>query len=117
MTKWIAGLLGGGGVPAGWNRIAHLAIAGDSGRWRINLDLNAGLRYVKLKSPLVDILVYRWTLEFEDGRIQDLSVGRLLAGTESRPMAIAGRRLKGMAVEYSLASGVRRGRLESWARC
>ncbi|HXK04606.1 MAG TPA: hypothetical protein VMS37_19545 [Verrucomicrobiae bacterium] len=118
MVQWITRVLGLSyvGAPADWNRIAHVAVAPPKGRLRVDLDIGNGLCFVKLKSPLVDIRVFRWTLEFADGSIQDLSVGCLLAGTESRPMPVAGRRLKGMVVDYEMARGSRRGRLESWAR-
>ena len=102
--------------PDAWQRIGHVRVENASGRNEIALDLVNDFRLVKLRSRFVDMQVSRWTVEFENGAIQDLSVGWLLRGTECRPVAIAGRRLKGMAVEYRAGAGARGGRLEVFAQ-
>ena len=121
MNRWIARLtdrLRGDNhtaVEGDWRRIAGLTVAGTSGKNEIDLDPNNAFRLLKLRSHSVDVDVYRWILEFEDGSTQNLSVDCLLDGTESRPMMIAGRRLKGMLVEYDASLAARRGKLEVWA--
>jgi hypothetical protein len=73
-------------------------------------------RSIKLRSRKVDIEVYRWTLEFEDGTTQELPVKCLFDGAESRPLMINGRPLKGMVLEHDTLQAPGRGRLEVWAQ-
>ena len=99
-----------------WQKIGAVAMDGTAGRDQVTLRQAARYRLIKLRCRGVDVEVNRWTLRFEDGAILDLSVNCLLAGTESRPMLILGRRLRGVVVEYAPRWATRRGRLEIWAQ-
>jgi len=98
-----------------WQRVASLAVGGGAGPHALTLHSDAGYRFVKLRATSLDVDVRRFTLEFGDGSLQDLSIGRLLRGCESRPMNFTGREWKGILVEYRLRAG-ERGKIEVWAR-
>jgi|SRR4051794_19004980 hypothetical protein len=119
MKEWILGLfaMDASGVPApeGWQRIAQVRVERASGRNEIKVEPACDFSLLKLRSLSVDMEVSRWTVEFENGSLQDLSVGWLMKGTECRPMQVAGRRLKGMAVEYAAGARARAGMLDVFA--
>ena len=128
MANWIARLAGrrpgsaslpatpAAGNEAEWRRIAELTVEGFAGKRELRLDPTNCFRMIKLRSRSVSVEVFRWTLQFDDGAIQELSVNCLFEGAESRPILIAGRRLKGMLVEYDAPKSTRRGQLEIWAQ-
>jgi hypothetical protein len=95
-----------------WRRVATLEIGGASA----TLDCRTGDSYhfIKVTAVSVEVDVRRLTLEFRDGSLHDLSIGWLLRGTESRPMSIGGRELKGVVMEYKVRPG-KRGAVEIWA--
>jgi hypothetical protein len=80
------------------------------------MDPERSFRLIKLRSRRGDVEVYRWTLHFDDGTLQELSINCLFQGTESRPILIAGRRLKEMVVEYDAPRTGLRGVLEILAQ-
>ena len=112
-----------GDYPAGsripdeakWQRIAGLAVAGACGLNTVNIFLDQSFRKIKLRTMATDLDVCRWTMEFNDGSILDLSLPHLLEGTESKPVSITGKRLKRVMVKYDPDRVSRRGRLEIWA--
>lgn len=128
MTNWITRLTGQPFNPGSfrdwnsitaeslWQRIAGLPVMVSGDRKRVPVGSNHTFRKIKLRCRGAEIDVKRWTLEFEDSTIVDLSVNYLPEGTESQPMSITGRRLTGVAVEYSARMCRRRGRLEIWAQ-
>jgi len=101
---------------AEWQRIAELAVEGGAGSGRLPMDPERSFRFIKLRSRHGDVEVYRWTLHFEDGSLQELSINCLFEGTESSPILVAGRRLKGMVVEYDAPRTTHRGVLEILAQ-
>ena len=101
---------------AKWKRIAGLAVAGACGLNTVNIDPDQIFRKIKLRPMATDLDVCRWTMEFNDGSILDLSLPRLLEGTESKPVSITGRQLKRVMVKYDPDRVTRRGRLEIWAQ-
>ena len=115
LSKLLVWLSGPGSLCTDWQRIA--TVTAEQGRGKCHLSMpRMKLRVVKLKSPAMDVQVRRWTLDFDDGSIQDLSIGCLLRGTESRSIVVAGRALKGMIVECKANECVRAARLEVWAQ-
>jgi len=98
-----------------WERIATLML--DRGIVGCQLELPPGTRWqrVKLRSPAKDVEVRRWTLLLHDGSIQDLSVGCLLQGTETRPILIAGRTVLAMTLDCQTRECARAVRVEVWA--
>jgi hypothetical protein len=95
-----------------WQRVATLRIG--RGEQTVRLNAHGGCRFIKVRATSVDVHVRRLTLEFSDGSLQDLSIGCLVRGCESRPMSISGRELKGVAMEYKAAGT--RGQVEVWTR-
>ncbi len=101
---------------AEWQRIAGLAVAGACGLNQVNLAPDRIFSKIKLRPLATDLDVDRWTMEFNDGSILDLSLPRLLEGTESKPVTITGKRLKRVVVKYDPRRVARRGRLEIWGQ-
>ncbi len=101
---------------AEWQRIAGLTVAGACGRNHVNIAPDRIFRKIKLRPLATDLDVCRWTMEFNDGSILDLSVPRLLEGTESKPVTITGKYLKRVIVRYDPGRVTRRGRLEIWGQ-
>jgi len=101
---------------AEWQKIADLTLAGACGLNQLNLAPDRIFRQIKLRPLATDLDVYRWTMEFNDGSILDLSVPRLLEGTESKPVTISGKRLKRVVVKFDPRRVARRGQLEIWAQ-
>jgi len=99
-----------------WQRIAGLAVAGACGLNQVNLEPDRIFRKIKLRPLATDLDVSHWTMEFNDGSILDMSVPRLLEGTESKPITITGKGLKRVVVKYDPRRVARRGRLEIWAQ-
>ena len=95
-----------------WQRIAELKIEGLAGKSKFPVSPDRSFRLIKLRSRQGDVEVYRWTLLFDDGTLQELSINCLFEGSESRPILIAGRRLNGMVVEYDVPRTKMRGVLE-----
>ena len=100
------------GDESEWQRIAELKIEGLAGKSRLPISPESSFRLIKLRSRQGDVEVYRWTLLFDDGTLQELSINCLFEGSESRPILIAGRRLNGMVVEYDAPRTKARGILE-----
>ena len=101
---------------ADWQQIAELEIESVAGKSRLPVNPDANFQLVKLRSRRGDVEVYRWTLQFDDGSIQELSINCLFDGAESRPILVAGRHLKEMIVEYEAPRTTRRGVLEILAK-
>jgi hypothetical protein len=99
-----------------WQKIARLGVIRDSRPKQVCIKPDCKYRNIKLRSLATDLDVHRCRLEFHDGTILDLPVNGLLKGTESKPMAIGGRRLKRVVVQYDASRVARRGRLEIWAQ-
>ena len=129
MTNWVARLVYGpdGRLPwssdkasgweeADWQKIGVLPVSPAGGRMQFNPDDQNGFRFIKLRSRGADVEIDHWTLEFDDGSVLDLSVNCLLSGTESRPMAVARRRLRRITVKYAALQSTGRARLEVWAQ-
>ena len=129
MTDWIRRFLGlrkpsspreGGGGPitngSGWERIAEIEVEGAAGRRVIRVSSEVRYRYIKLRARQGDVEVFRWTLQFTDESSQELTIGCLFEGSESRTILIGDRRLLEMAVEYDAPRGAKRGVLEVWAQ-
>jgi hypothetical protein len=125
MTNWITGFrrrvrgcplevpVSGGRE---WQKIAGLPVSGASANGQIVVRPDRDFVNIKLRSMGTDIDIERWSLEFHDGTILVLSIHGLLAGTESRPLAIAGRILKRVVIRFDGNSVQRGGRLEIWAQ-
>ena len=124
MTNWISRLRGfqppswDAPAPLGddWRKIAGLVVAGARGPSQVSITPDRNFQRIKLRSLGTDIDIRLWILEFHDGTILDLSVNCLLMGCETRPMPIAGRRLKRVVVKFDGSRVTRRGRLEIWAQ-
>lgn len=101
---------------AEWQRIAGLTVADTCGYNQVDIHLNRIFNKIKLRTLATDLDVYRWTMEFNDGSILDLSLPRLLDGTESKAVTITGKMLKRIVVKYDSREVARRGRLEIWAQ-
>jgi len=101
---------------ADWQKIAGLTVAGAGGLNQVHIAPDRIFRKIKLRPLATDLDVSRWTMEFNDGSILDLSLPRLLEGTESKPITISGKRLKRVVVKYDPRRVARRGRLEIWAQ-
>ena len=101
------------GRESGWERVACLEIGRTAGN-QLRFNPNGSYRVVKLRAPSMDVEIRRLTPEFIEGSLQDLSIGSLLCGCESRPMNVVGRDLKGIALEYD-ARARARGKVEVWA--
>ena len=97
-----------------WQRVARLQISGSPGVKVVNLNARGCYRFVRLKPVSVDVRVLRLTLEFSDDSLQDLSMGSLLQGSESRPMSIECGQLRGIVMQYEVRTGAH-GRVEVWA--
>jgi hypothetical protein len=100
-------------VAAEWQKLAGIAVD-EGGLKQVNISPDRSFQAIKLRSFAADLDVRRWVMEFHDGSILDVSVNLLLEGTESKPVAIAGRRLKTVVVKYDPTGVARRGRLEIW---
>ncbi len=83
---------------------------------RVNIDPNRRFTKIKLRCLATNLDVHRWTMEFNDGSILDMSLHCLLDGTESKPVMIPGRLLKKVVVRYDPRRVTRRGRLEIWGQ-
>jgi hypothetical protein len=101
-------------LPAqpGWQLLAVVTLEGGVGRSTLQFHPVRSIQYIKLHSLRGDVEVYRCTLLFEDDTRQELSINCLFQGEESGGIMIAGRRLKGMVLEYDTPKATRRGRLE-----
>jgi len=99
----------------GWERLASFAIGRRTGEQHVTVQPATGYRLLKLRAPSTDLDVRRLVLEFSDGNLQDLSIGTLLRGTESRPASVAGRDLAAIVLEYRDRAGIR-GKVEVWAQ-
>ena len=99
-----------------WQQIAELTVHGAAGKSRLPMNPERSFRLIKLRSRHGDVEVYRWTLHFDDGSLQELSINCLFQGAESRSILIAGRRLKEMVVEYDAPRTTQRGVLEILAQ-
>ena len=54
---------------------------------------------MKVSAMSVDVQVRRLAVEFSDGSLQDLSIGCLLRGLESRPIGVGQSEAKGILLE------------------
>ena len=96
-----------------WERIANLQIGGRRGQV-LDFKPNGTYRSVKLRAPSADVQIRRLTLRFVNGSLQDLSIGTVYRGCESRPIGTVARDLSGIALEYEPRAGAQ-GRVEVWA--
>jgi hypothetical protein len=97
-----------------WKRVARLQIGRASAGLGLNWTADRNYRFIKLRAISVDVQVRRLAVEFSDSSLQDLSIGFLLRGSESRPIGVGQNEAKGILLEYRAAAGAR-GEVEVWA--
>jgi hypothetical protein len=98
----------------GWKRVAKLHIGRAGAGLGLNWTADRNYRFIKLRATSLDVQVRRLAVEFSDGSLQDLSIGSLLRGSESRPIRVGQSEAKGILLEYRAAAGAR-GEVEIWA--
>src|SRR4051812_1370195 len=97
-----------------WKRVATLPIGRAGAGLGLNWTADRNYRFIKLRPMSVDVHVRRLAVEFSDGSLQDLSIGFLLRGSESRPISVGRNEEKGILLDYRAPAGSR-GEVQVWA--